>query len=205
MLLATDLVDPYPYTRTTEQGLNDPLMKLHASGTSSVTGNAKLVTYTLGTTCAAQVQEPVPDLNGCKNLVAKDAELTRMYTAFRISHAGGAWVALRFMCQGVAIVPRGANPLSLDDFEDVLNGAGIDAALGPPILFEAIAKRPDLVRQLSKLKQAIFAGGKLAKAAGDEITKHTELYSRYGNTENASPSVHTTDQEDWQYCHFSPE
>lgn len=36
MLLATDLVDPYPYTTTTEQGLNDPLMKLHTSGTSSV-------------------------------------------------------------------------------------------------------------------------------------------------------------------------
>lgn len=131
--------------------------------------------------------------------------MTRMYTASRISHAGGAWVALRFMCQGVAIVSRGANPLSLDDFEDVLNGAGIDAALGPPFLFEAIAKRPDLVRQLSKLKQVIFAGGKLAKAAGDEITKHTELHSRYGSTENASPSVHTTDQEDWQYSHFSPE
>jgi len=205
MLLATDLVDPYPYIRTTQQGLNDPLMKLHTSGTSSVTGNAKLITYSLGTTCAAQVQELVPDLNGYKNLVAKDAELTRVYTASRISHAGGVFLALRLMYQGVAIVPGGANPLSLDDFEYVLNGAGIDAVFGPPILFEAMAKRPDLVRQLSKLKQVIFGGGKLAKAAGDEITKHTELYSRYGSTENATPSAHATDPEDWQYCHFSPE
>ncbi|KAK5079536.1 hypothetical protein LTR70_009372 [Exophiala xenobiotica] len=204
-LLVTDLIEPYPYSKTTEQGLNDPLMKLHTSGTSSLTGRPKIVTYTMGTACASQLQRLVPSLNGHENSFVKDAELTRIYTAFRISHAGGVWISFRFMYQGVAIVHGGDDPLSLNTFQHVLDSTGIDGALLPPILLEAIAIRPDLVCQLSKLKQVLYAGGPLSATAGNEIARHALLYTRYGSTENAAPvTTHVTDPEDWQYCHFNP-
>ncbi|KAK5943746.1 hypothetical protein PMZ80_004755 [Knufia obscura] len=204
-LLATEPVQPYPYDRTVEQGLNDPLMQLHTSGTSSITGRAKLVTYALGAICTAQLEPPIRDLNGYKNMGIKTGELTRVYNAFRISHAGGVMITYRFMYQGIAAVIGGDNPMSLDTIQQALHHANIDSGLFPPIMLEAMAKQPGFLPQLSKLKQLLYAGGPISESAGNEISKHTHLYSRYGSTENSIPVAHATDPEDWQYCHFNPE
>lgn len=41
-LLNPDIVPPYPYNRTLEQGLNDPLAVLHTSGSSGKDGFPKV-------------------------------------------------------------------------------------------------------------------------------------------------------------------
>jgi len=158
-LLDTTPVEPYPCHRKTEEELNDPFILLHTSGTSSTTGNPKLVSYSLGYAASSQLHQYGPDQDGRVNYMKNISSCSRAYTAFRTSHAGGVFLFYKLMYAGTAVLLGGDDPLSLQTVEAVLDHGNIETAFFPPITLEAIVRSPRLLAKLCQQKLVTYAGG----------------------------------------------
>jgi acyl-coenzyme A synthetase/AMP-(fatty) acid ligase len=73
-----------------------------------------------------------------------------------------------------------------------------------PSILEQICQEPGGLDQAKDLDFAIFTGGPLAPAAGDALSKVTDLCQIYGSTETGVTPALIPLPQNWAYLEFNP-
>ncbi|RYP91175.1 hypothetical protein DL770_002704 [Monosporascus sp. CRB-9-2] len=182
---------PFPYKKTFEEAEWDPFLVLHTSGS---TGIPKPIICRQGMIAISDAFHYLPEWQGAKPWLQVWTEKSkRQFIPMPLYHAAGIYL---FMSSVVywglpAALGMGNQPLSTDQVVQGLDNADVESTALPPVILEEMSRDPEQVRALARLNIVAFAGGNLAKAAGDRFFPFP-LYLR-------------SDPEIWQYFIINPE
>ena len=85
-LLDSELVDPFPYTKTFEAAIKDPFCYLHTSGTTGVPKPIAWSHGLIGTMDAVRLLPPIEGDDGLAPWTSLWEEGDRIYSSFPMSH-----------------------------------------------------------------------------------------------------------------------
>ncbi|CAO2652023.1 Nn.00g003060.m01.CDS01 [Neocucurbitaria sp. VM-36] len=202
-LLSDSTSEPYPYNKTFDEAKHDPCFIVHTSGS---TGMPKPVLWTHWSISTPDIHHKVPSLEGRPTLWSSVLNSRkRNYCGWPIFNGSGLGVGLLENCfNNTTTVLGPPHSATADDFNDILEYADIDAASCLPSMLEDIAKRPDVLAKLDRLKLIGYVGGSLSPTAGDAISHYTTLHTLMGSTETNVIVQHSTDKKDWSYLCLNP-
>ncbi|KAF2034777.1 acetyl-CoA synthetase-like protein [Setomelanomma holmii] len=199
ILLADTPSDHYPYSKTFDEAKDDEVLVLHTSGT---TGLPKPVVWSNATTVTTDAHQLLPPLDNRPCLWGSWFRANgRSFSALPVFHGAGiASGILRSVFLDTVIVIGPPGLTTADTFDQVLEYGNIDTAGCLPITLDEVAKRPDILAKLHKLKSITFVGaGLLSQETGDIIARHCHLVNIIASTETSTLIQYITDPEDWQY------
>lgn len=119
-----------------------------------------MIRYPHGSCALNGLLKHIPAHDGYPSLYEVMSSSTRTYTGFRITHAGGFFLAFRQIYMGVTVVVGGDDQGSLKAIEGVMDYGRIDSAALVPNSLKEICESPKLLEKLSKLKWVISSGGR---------------------------------------------
>ncbi|KAF2815286.1 acetyl-CoA synthetase-like protein, partial [Mytilinidion resinicola] len=221
-LISAKGVKEYEYSKTWEEGKDDPVAIFHTSGSS---GLPKLVTWTNNMLATADATRLLPDVDGIPAYTPTNAVLLqggRFWAMLPLFHAAGFMLAVAgpVFC-GVMSVVGPASKVPTPALADEMHRfANIDGGLYAPAFLEDLIANPSYKPNLLKLKCIIFAGAPLSKLPGDFLAQQNIISPMIGSTEGAwwstvpvIPMKHLTngrqldsklDWRDWEYYRFHP-
>ncbi|TKA77269.1 hypothetical protein B0A49_03507, partial [Cryomyces minteri] len=202
-LLDEEAVPHYAYTKTVQEALNDPLLRLHTSGT---TGLPKAITFRHGNLALFDFILHVPDLNGYETIEKSRSNGTRVYLGFPLFHAGGMILGvISSVYHGMTIVLADPDsPPTAATFSDIVDYGDINGAYVSPSALQDISKSSDAVEKLARLKFVLYGGATLKTSVGNTIRQKTRLINSWASTEVMCPVTHVVEAEDWEYVHVNP-
>ncbi|KAI9745626.1 MAG: hypothetical protein M1818_001160 [Claussenomyces sp. TS43310] len=201
------LAQSFPYEKTFEEAVDDPVVVLHSSGS---TGMPKPVVMTHGTFAATDNDRNFPGVEGRKNhdLTVWDFNGApgRLYEPFPPFHLTGFFnkVMVPVFSHTIPVYGPPLRPPSGTLVAEILQQQDVRGSILPPVVVEQLLHEPDGLEYLKKLDVLCFAGGPLSQAAGDEIVKYTLLCQFYGSTEVGQVRQLVPVREDWSYMQFHP-
>lgn len=131
----------------------------------------------------------------------------RLFVSFPPFHMAGLIYGLAFpcWCDSTVVLPPAAAPLTADVVNEIHLQANVDYfALAPSVVTD-LAKNPEYLQNLSRLKGLGFAGGPLSEATGRLIVPHTILHAGIGASEWMAAPLLPKEPEDWLYFRFNEE
>lgn len=157
-LLSDEATQPYLYTKTFEEAEHDPCFIVHTSGS---TGMPKPVTWTHSSLSAMDKHHLVPPLLGHLSLWGSTLDSrNRNYCGWPLFNGAGLGAGIMDTCFNDTTVVMGpAQPVTPDIVSAVLDYADVDAASCLASTLEEIAKRPDILTKLRKLRFITYVGG----------------------------------------------
>ena len=205
-LLSSTRSKPYPYTKTYEEAKNDPFIILHSSGT---TGLPKPIIWTLGCAAALDAHGGLPEVDpvsGCKRRFTLTHPMSqrRILLPFMHFHGICSVVAMVSTIFGKSIyVPGFRNHIvSKEHIFDIIEHAHPDDAFLSPAMLEDLANHPDCARYVSRLRTLFYGGAAIHHAAGQTLSKYTNLQNQWGVTESGKIMDLQADPEDFDWCTF---
>ncbi|TDZ38067.1 Non-canonical non-ribosomal peptide synthetase FUB8 [Colletotrichum spinosum] len=191
---------PYPYTKSFEDGYDDPVVVGHTSGT---TGLPKPVTWTQKSYAFVETHLHVPDLDGRPAYAKLLNSSKRCYQSMPIYHPFGLVMAITeplYYGKTIILGPIEQGPISPGVLEQMFEHVEFDSFSGVPIYLEMMTKSPKILDLVSrKLKYILYAGGALSKPTGETLSVRTKLHNLYGSTEAGVAFGHVVDREDWEW------
>ncbi|KAJ8133450.1 hypothetical protein O1611_g163 [Lasiodiplodia mahajangana] len=189
----------FPYTKSFAEAKSDPFVLLHTSGS---TGLPKPITLTHGTIAPMDAFTALPSLGHQPTFPALCAG-TRVYLGVPFFHSAGLCLFLPgCIFSGFTAVVGPFPPSGV-----VANGVhvygNVQHSVLTPFTLIDLAKDPDQVKNLSRLKHLVFGGGLLPKELGDLLSSHTRLLNCIGSTECGVFPIQLCDPEDWAYLKVS--
>ncbi|CAK7233936.1 putative NRPS-like protein biosynthetic cluster [Sporothrix curviconia] len=197
-------VEPFPYTKTWDEGKRDPAWVLHTSGS---TGHPKPVVRYLDSVAFAEANVLLRPIDG-KPLLLHDIWSRRAYLGFPQFHAAGLNNGLLWPLSHGGTIVLGPPDLAVntaDVVADVIRAAKPDALYLPPSLLEDLAKDEATLALLGTVGAVGYAGGPLSFATGQKVAQHTVLHQGIGTTETGWLPTVLTAPEDWFYTHVHPD
>ncbi|KAK4497665.1 hypothetical protein PRZ48_010318 [Zasmidium cellare] len=128
----------------------------------------------------------------------------RLLVSFPPFHMAGLIYGLAFpcWCDSTVVLPPAA-PLTADVVNEIHLQAKVDySALAPSVVTD-LAKNPQYLENLSKLKGLGFAGGPLSEATGQLIVPHTVLHAGIGASEWMCAPLLPKTPDEWPYFRFN--
>ncbi|KAF2490390.1 acetyl-CoA synthetase-like protein [Lophium mytilinum] len=202
-----DQVHPhYPYDKTFEEALAEPLVAVHTSGT---TGFPKPIIWThewADSFGAERYLQPPA------NFESMDGHIlgTRVFSLMPTFHASHLFASIFFsIYRGtVLIYPLSGMPPSAAMVADALRYTKADVVALPPPYLEEMGANPETLQRISdQVEYVMWAGGDVSVAAGDAVNARMKLFTTCGSTECGlwpllGPAVWNADQ--WHYMRFHP-
>ncbi|KAI1349456.1 hypothetical protein F5Y01DRAFT_289187 [Xylaria sp. FL0043] len=196
-------VEPVPYSKTFEEAEWDPLCVLHTSGS---TGIPKPIIARQGMVAVSDIYHVhrQPDWKGYKIFVRGFSEDSkRNFNPMPLFHAAGLYSFLTSALYFEAPVAFGIpdRPLSADSVAECLDQLDVQGTLLPPAILEDMSQTDRHVESLKKLNMVVFAGGNLAREAGNRLVeKGVKLCNAISATEFFPFPVYLQpDPKLWQY------
>ncbi|KAI0100582.1 hypothetical protein GGR51DRAFT_352559 [Nemania sp. FL0031] len=190
----------FPYTKTFTQARSDPFVLLHTSGS---TGLPKPITLTHGTIAPMDAFTALPLLGHQPTFPALCAG-TRVYLGVPFFHSAGLCLFLPGCIFSGFTAVVGPFPPSGAVANGVHLYGNVQHSVLTPFTLIDLAKDPDQVKNLSRLKHLVFGGGLLPKELGDLLSSHTRLLNCIGSTECGVFPIQLCDPEDWAYLKVCP-
>ncbi|GJC91514.1 Ochratoxin A non-ribosomal peptide synthetase [Colletotrichum higginsianum IMI 349063] len=191
---------PYPYNRSYAEGMDDPVVVGHTSGT---TGLPKPVAWTQRSFAVVGVWQSVPDLDGRPSAEKLLLESRRCYQTMPIYHPFGLLTSIIHpLHRGGTLVlgPNSLGPITPPTLEQMFEHADFDSLAGVPVYLEMIARSPSMLDVVGeKLRFIYFAGGALSPSTGNALSARVRLHSLYGSTEAGAAFGHLVDRDDWEW------
>lgn len=102
----------------------------------------------------------------------------------------------------VIVLPPPDKPVTPELSDEIIRSGLVDGAFLAPAIIDAIAKEPEFLENLRKLRFVIFAGAPLSTEIGDVVRSRTRLLNAYGQTELGLMDEYRPDDEDYAYVEF---
>ncbi|KAI0842998.1 hypothetical protein F5Y06DRAFT_78562 [Hypoxylon sp. FL0890] len=191
---------PYPYTKTFAEAKAEPFVVLHTSGS---TGLPKPIVQTHATISPLDAITALPSL-GQEPCHPATCTGRRLYVSFPLFHCAGIALLLPASLYGCFTIVLGPFPPSAEIANSVHVHGNVNHGCYVPTTLIDLAKDPQYLENLSRLKQVTYGGGPLPHAVGNLICTKTRLHTGFGTTECGALPTRLCDPEDWPYINFSP-
>ncbi|KAI4103538.1 MAG: hypothetical protein L6R37_003755 [Teloschistes peruensis] len=219
-LLHEHPVGIYPYTKTFEEGRNDPCLVLHTTGS---TGLPKPITWKLGILSTYEAWRTIPHVNGYVPTTEIYQQSRRAYTSMPLFHTSGLNAGITWsLCLGVTLVYGAPHIVPNASYTDDMHKyANVDASMGAPSIYEDLSRDAESLERINDMKYVVASGGGLCSAcqctidtdkclaplsqsAGQLISKHTRVIANLGATETACLQRLAPAIDDWAYFYWHP-
>ncbi|KAL3443935.1 hypothetical protein BJX65DRAFT_311412 [Aspergillus insuetus] len=197
-LFREDEAEPLNYSKTWDEGKDDPWLIYHTSGT---TGNPKPVTYTHYMMAGVDIAASLP---GEEESFLHQFANTRWFTPLPSMHYVGMLLSIgmtTYLNMTAVIGPPG--PPTPDIIRDTIRYGRAEAALLPPALIDACCLSPRALEAIRGLKYLLYSGATLSAKSAQLIIPHTKLVSGVGTTEAGGYWTTVPKKRDaWEYLGF---
>ncbi|KAL9113014.1 MAG: hypothetical protein Q9227_002879 [Pyrenula ochraceoflavens] len=193
-------VEVYPYKKDYEQARTEPYLCLHTSGS---TGLPKPVLLKHGTMTHHDLFLQLPELGG-RTLNQAQFSGSRVLLGFPLFHSAGMCFMTYAIYSNTTMVFSPSYPITAEA-ANILHATGtVGGSFLPPDVLVEIAKTPEYLENIRRLRYLTFGGAPLPRAVGDTIKDYTHLFVSFGATETGYYALESTEPEDWEYVQFSP-
>ncbi|KAI0379246.1 acetyl-CoA synthetase-like protein [Hypomontagnella monticulosa] len=197
---------PYPYEKTFEEAINDPMIILHSSGS---TGMPKPITCTHGSWAAHDNDHNLPAPAGREKMDSTVFDLdgeTRLYVMLPFFHLGGCTFFLyHTIFNGITLVigpPHVAPDAPL--IKEIAEQQKLRGIMAIPALVEQLLHDPTGIDLIMRLEFLVCGGADLPAAVGNQLKDVVKLYNFIGSTETFPLPELSKSQDDWMYHEFNP-
>ncbi|KAF2201598.1 hypothetical protein GQ43DRAFT_471647 [Delitschia confertaspora ATCC 74209] len=193
---------PYPYRYSYEEARYHPVMVVCTSGE----GKPEAVVWPHEVFLAMDAQQLVEPLDDWAVLwKTVSSGVRRSFNALPMFNGESLALGItRVLFTNTVIVLGPPGDCTADSFDQVLRNGNIDAAECSSATLSEVAKRPDIIAKLGKLKHITYVGDPLPKSPGDLISQHTALYSLLSTPKLPFLVQHTSARKDWAYVFLNP-
>ncbi|KAK9779538.1 putative Carrier domain-containing protein [Seiridium cardinale] len=205
--LRQSIFPAYVYSKTIEEGSQDPLMIIHTSGS---TGVPKPLVWTQETglrhqnSSACQPPDVTPSLE--KLYLGK-----RVLVTVPPFHGAGLGQSILYAIPfgNTIIAPAATGIVSAESLVKALEHAPADVALLVPSVVAELARNPTLLRFCAEhLELIVYIGGDLPQDVGDVVAAQVPLRCQWGASEVGMPQQlipsELDPRKDWRYVRFHP-
>ncbi|KAL2350035.1 hypothetical protein BJ546DRAFT_1070158 [Cryomyces antarcticus] len=196
----------YPYNKDFKAVEKDPILVCHTSGS---TGSPKPITLSHGACSVWDAHQNIPKIEGRKN---QDYALWdfegggRYYSSFPPFHLAGfvtmCFLHVMYPCTVVLGPPE--RPATGDMVCEIMRHFPLRAVSCAPSILEQIVQEDGGLRMAGNLDFVIYTGGPLSPAAGDTLSKVTDVCQLYGQSETGVIAALVPRREDWAFFEFQP-
>ncbi|KAK8008295.1 hypothetical protein PG991_010846 [Apiospora marii] len=198
---------PYDYLKTLEEGMEDPIMTIHTSGS---TGVPKPLVWTQETVLKHQNASSYPSPEGVPSLESVYLS-KRVLVTLPPFHGAGYGQSLLYAVPfgNTVIAPAAAAIVTAQGLVEALEQTPADIALLVPSVVAELAQNPDLLRYCAQhLELIVYIGGDLPQQVGDIVAAEMPLRCQFGASEIGMPPqlipVELDPRKDWKYIRFHP-
>lgn len=193
-------VTNFPYSKTWDEGIADPLVILHSSGT---TGIPKILICAHGTYSCIEAYKRVPEIPcwTCDQWTNK-----RVFTSMPWYHSSGFIfllnLALHYDVVPVIIPDCKSTRMDAISAANALTYGKVEAAYMTPSLLVDLAKEIKYLHLFSELRTLSFAGSSVPADVGDLISKFVRITPIFGSTECGYLPTRLPPAQLWSHYNF---
>ncbi|OJD25562.1 hypothetical protein ACJ73_03066 [Blastomyces percursus] len=193
-----DEADPVVYSKTWDEGKEDPWLVFHTSGT---TGHPKPVTYSQQMMASTDTAASLPDF---KPSQIHQWAKTRCYTPLPALHFIGMYVTLGLTTSlHTTVVVGPPIPPTPKPVIDIIHYGKVAGVLLNPALIDALCLSSDGLQALRALKYVHYVGASLSAKSGNMIAPYTNLVTCIGSTEAGGYyNILHNNKDLWEYVSF---
>ncbi|KAK8075277.1 hypothetical protein PG997_009940 [Apiospora hydei] len=199
----------YEYRKTLEEGLQDPIMIIHTSGS---TGIPKPLIWTQETVLKHQNASSCPAPEGLSSLESVYLGKRVLVTLPPFHGAGygqNIFYAIPFGNTVIAPAAAAGAIVTAQGLVDALEQTPADIALLVPSVVAELAQNTELLRYcVQHLELIVYIGGDLPQQVGDTVAAQIPLRCQWGASEVGMPPqlvpAGLDPRRDWKYIRFHP-
>ena len=204
--LLTGTSEHYVYDKTHAEGVKDPVLICHTSGS---TGAPKPIILPNGAFSVIDNQRRLSNLEGRKNMDYSlfDLQGKGFVNTFPGFHVGGivAMTALPIWYDSHVVMVPSNRPANGEIMSQIMSQMPIRGVFTPPTVLEELVDTPEGLEQIAQTDFVMYGGGPLAPLAGDRISEVTSLTSAIGSTEAGIIPARVPTKENWSYFEWHPD
>ncbi|KAJ5885204.1 hypothetical protein N7495_009714 [Penicillium taxi] len=205
-LLDNESTEPFPYTKSFEEAINDPFCLLHTSGS---TGLPKPIPWShglIGTMDAVRLLPPVGENTDLVPWTDGWDEGDKIFSSFPMSH--GAGIIMDILMPALhnlhcVLGPVGVLP-NLNLVERLAVDAKIDIWSMVPSLVDELGEAPEVLEKLESSKFICASGGPVSPVSAGKVNKVVRVLNLTGTTEGLFIGNLKPKREDWHWFCFHP-
>ncbi|RAL13440.1 AMP-binding enzyme [Aspergillus homomorphus CBS 101889] len=197
--LKEEEAEPVTYSKTWDEGKDDPWLAFHTSGT---TGNPKPVVYTHRMLAAIDMIAASPNI---KQSMIHHAALHRLFTPIPSLHVTGMMLILATTTYVHTTAVLGPSaPLTPATVVSVFKNTKVDVTLLPPALIDGLCASEDGLAALRQLDLIMYTGAPLAAKSAALLIPQVSLVNGVGSTEAGGYFATMHEHRDaWDYLCFT--
>ncbi|KAI1185029.1 transferase family protein [Nemania serpens] len=205
-LLDAASVEPFPYTKTFEEAMNEPFCFLHTSGTTGVPKPIPWSHGLIGTMDAVRLLPPVDGDGGLLPWTADWKAGDTIYSAFPMSH--GAGTIMDILMPVLYELPCVLGPINtipnVDFIGDLAESIKIDIWSMVPSLVDELGETKEVLGKLKSSKFICASGGPASPVSAGKANEVIRVLNLTGTTEGLFIGNLVPPREDWYWFCFHP-
>ncbi|KAK5629393.1 hypothetical protein RRF57_005109 [Xylaria bambusicola] len=205
-LLNAASVEPFPYTKTFEEAINEPFCLLHTSGSTGIPKPIHWSHGLIGTMDAVRLLPPVDGDGGLPPWTADWKAGDTIYSAFPMSH--GAGTIMDILMPVLYELPCVLGPINtipnVDFIGDLAESIKIDIWSMVPSLVDELGETPEVLAKLESSKFICASGGPASPVSAGKANEVIRVLNLTGTTEGLFMGNLVPPREDWYWFCFHP-
>ncbi|PYI03572.1 acetyl-CoA synthetase-like protein [Aspergillus sclerotiicarbonarius CBS 121057] len=205
-LLDAMSTEPFPYTKTFDEAINEPFCLLHTSGTTGVPKPIPWSHGLIGTMDAVRLLPPVGSHDHLPPWTADWKPGDTIYSSFPMSHGAGiimdilmpALFNLRCILGPVDVPPN------VNLVETLAENTKVDIWSMVPSLVDELGETPGVLSKLKSSKFLCASGGPVSPVSAGKVNEVVRVLNLTGTTEGLFIGNLVPPREDWFWFCFHP-